>query len=535
MRTDLPEPTIDARGDAPVAADPGSDVDADEGRPSVGGPGLDRWVIAAAVAAGAVLRAIILATPLGRPDSDEVIPALMARNIVDDGFPTFFWGQFYGGTIEVVPVMASLQVFGWSVPAMRVPTVILVAVNAVLVWRLGRHWLTERQAQFAGLLMWVAPPAAMWLGVREQLFYVPTVTLGLVMALAAYRIRERGGVLGYVGVGVTVGLGIWTSTNIAYFVIPGAFIALGGRPILTRWRELLVGIPVAAVAALVAAFPFVQAYLETDGAPMRAAEKFPVIGTYGDRVAYLFRESLPGAMGFRAIYTHDWIFGLVGGVAYTAALGLIGWSLWRSRPGQGRAVGWAVAALLVFPFVYAAIPFVMDDGNLRYTYFVVPALVLVLARVVDSQRVAVGALAIAVVVTGVGLHRQYQISEVEDTGFKVGNVGELDELIEVLDREGITGIYTDYWVAYRVAFETEERIVAATTAGIPRYPPYFDQVAANPRSAWVVGTSRQLPLVTQAFGDLGVGYEVVPAGEWSVVIPDRHVGPTEIPEDARRP
>ena len=144
-------------------------------------------------------------------------------------------------------------------------------------------------------------------------------------------------------------------------------------------------------------------------------------------------------------------------------------------------------------------------------------------------------MAVAVLVTGVGLQRQYVISEVEDSGYKVGNVGELVTLIDALDREGITEIYTDYWVAYRVAFETQERIVAATTAGIPRYPPYFDVVGASSRSAWVVDSGHQLELFEQALDDLGVGYRVVPADEWSIVVPERHVAPWDVPEDARRP
>jgi hypothetical protein len=544
VRTDTPDPTtgvldevvpdlaepLDQIGDERSEASDRSD------RSDPSDRGLDRWVVASAIVAGVVLRAIILLTPLGRPDSDEVIPALMIRNIADDGFPTFFWGQFYGGTVEVIPVMASMKLFGWSIGAMRVPTIILVAVNALLVWRLGRHWLTERQAQLAALLVWVTPPAAMWLGVREQLFYVPTVTLGLVMALAAYRVRERGGVLGYAVIGATVGLGIWTSSNIAYFVVPAAFVALGGeRKPTSRVREVLVGAPVAVVAALLAAYPFVRAYLETDGAPMRVAEKFPVIGTYWSRFGYFFVEALPGALGLRAMYTHDWIGGALGVVAYLAILGLLGWSLARSWPSRGRVVGWAAIALVAYPFVYAAIPFVTDDRNLRYTSFAVPALALVLVRLVNAQRVAIAALAVAVLVTGVGLQRQYVISEVEDSGYKVGNVGELVTLIDALDREGITEIYTDYWVAYRGAVETQERIVAATTAGIPRYPPYFDVVGASSRSAWVVDSGHQLELFEQALDDLGVGYRVVPADEWSIVVPERHVAPWDVPEDARRP
>ena len=47
-------------------------------------------------------------------------------------------------------------------------------------------------------------------------------------------------------------------------------------------------------------------------------------------------------------------------------------------------MGWAAIALVAYPFVYTAIPFVTDDRNLRYTSFAVPALALVLVRLVNA-------------------------------------------------------------------------------------------------------------------------------------------------------
>lgn len=492
-------------------------------------------MIVAALVAGVAVRLAVLLSPLGRPDADEVITALMARNIADDGYPAFFWGQHYGGTLELLPVLASLEVFGWSVGAMRVPTLVLVAVNAILVWRLGRRWSTERQAQLAGLLVWLGPPAALWFGLHAQLFYTPTVTLGLVLGLAACRVRADGRVRDYALLGLSLGLGIWTSSNIAYFVVPAALVAIGGRRLTTRGRELLVGVPVAVAALVLGAWPFIRDYLESNGEPLRVAVDFPTTGTYPTRFAYFFIEGLPGALGFRAVYTHHWIGGVLGVVGYLGVLGVLGWSLRRSWPGVGRitAVGWGAIGLVSYPFVYAAVPFVMDDGNLRYTFFVVPFLALTLARAIDTRRGATIALALTLVVTLIGLQRLYVISEVEDNAYRVGGVGDLSGAIAVLEDEGIGAVYGDYWVAYRVTFETEERIIATSSAGIPRYDPYSRHVRSSERSAWVVDDGRQLDALLGGLGALGVDAEVIDAGEVAVVIPDRPVDPLEVPDDAR--
>ena len=483
-----------------------------------------------------VLRLVILLSPLGRADADELITGLMAGRFATDGYPAFFWGQHYGGTLEVVPVIVSMKVFGWSVGAMRIPNLLLVVANAVLVWRIGRHWLTERQAQLAGLLVWLGPPAAMWFGIHAQLFYTPTVTIGLVLGLAAYRIRDRGRVRDFALAGLFLGLGAWTSTNIAYFVIPAACIALGGRRPWTRARELAIGIPVALAAAVVGAWPLIADYLESGGEPMRAAEEFPTTGTYPTRFGYFFVEGFPGALGLRSVFTHDWIAGAVGVAAYLAVLGVIGWSLRRSWPDRrrGTMIGWAAIGLLAYPFVYAAVPFVMADDNLRYTFFVVPFVALVLARVADTDRAAVIALALTLVVTVVGLQRMYVISEVERVGHRVGGVGDLSLAVDALEREGIDAAWGDYWVSYRVTFETQERVIAASSSGMPRYQRYSDHVSASPRPAWVVDAGNQLDHLTDALDELGVGARVIPAGEFAVVIPDRPVDPTEVPEEARR-
>jgi hypothetical protein len=78
-------------------------------------------------------------------------------------------------------------------------------------------------------------------------------------------------------------------------------------------------------------------------------------------------------------------------------------------------------------------------------------------------------------------------------------------LIAELDRLGVDRVYADYWVAYRLDFETDERIIAAESpqeryarAGKRvvvldndhvRHPPYVREVTQSPRPAHVVLTA----------------------------------------------
>ena len=516
------------------------------------------WLVAVVIAAGIGLRLAVLLGPLGRPDSDEVIAGLIARHLGGDGLPAFFWGQHYGGTLEALPVALSLRLFGTSVPALRVPTLLIGVANAVLVWRCGRRVMSEGSARVAGLLAWVWPPAVLWYGTREQLFYAPTVTLGLVAVLLALRLgpgrdaRGRGRpsddrdrpdrwwIAEWIGLGAALGLGWWTSPNIVYFAVPAALALLlpprrSGRIAIPPWRGLVLG----GLALVVAALPWLWVNLRSPRMQsLKPVESFHETGSYPERVVWYFTHGLPAEMGFREIGTFDWVLGVLGVVAYLAAAIALTVVVVRvlRRPAGRRAPPFDLVGFLLFPLVLATIPFVKSQGNLRYLFFLAPFLCLLLARLVGSRRAAVGVLAGALVVTSIGLVRVQTVSEAQGPPHLVGVADNLDELVRVLDREGVHFVHADYWIAYRLAFETDERIIASPSAGALRYPPYDDAVRQADQAAWVIdpGSSQEQAL-RDRLDELGVGYRVVPAGEFSVVLTDRNVQPEELPNEARAP
>jgi hypothetical protein len=208
----------------------------------------------------------------------------------------------------------------------------------------------------------------------------------------------------------------------------------------------------------------------------------------------------------------------------------------QRRPSGRAAPPFDVVAVLVYPLIMATIPFVKSQGNLRYLFFLAPFVGLLLARLVGSLRAALVLLVAAISVTSLGLYRVQVVSEAAGAPQLVGVVDSLDELIGVLDREGIDTVHADYWVVYRLAFESDERIVGSPSAGALRYPPYDDRVRQADRAAWfVTAGSGQEDAMRLRLDELGVGYRVVPAGDLSVVITDRNVQPEELPNEARAP
>jgi hypothetical protein len=63
-------------------------------------------------------------------------------------------------------------------------------------------------------------------------------------------------------------------------------------------------------------------------------------------------------------------------------------------------------------------------------------------------------------------------------------------LMDWLDANNIRHVYTDYWIGYPLAFESQERIVpfiiaSGNQVGWNRYPPYVTEVERSPNPAYI--------------------------------------------------
>ena len=51
---------------------------------------------------GSLSRWLFLIVEAGRIHADEAVSGLMARSLLDGDWSTFFWGQHYGGSVELL-------------------------------------------------------------------------------------------------------------------------------------------------------------------------------------------------------------------------------------------------------------------------------------------------------------------------------------------------------------------------------------------------------------------------------------------------
>jgi hypothetical protein len=429
---------------------------------------------------GLGLRLWFMTGSRGYLDADESITALTAQWLLRGDVRTFFFGQEYGGTLMALPVALSETVFGVNRVGVYLPFLVLGAVASVLVWRVGTRFLSSAGAVFAGLASWVWPAIFVFYGTRAQMFYVSGLVLGLAMVLCTQRAVEgRSRYTDWALAGLFAGLGWWQSPNILYFLVPTLVWLVAARLLLPALPRALVALPTACVGAL----PWIAYAI---------AHRFPsfpdtsgVHGSYVDHLRFFGRYPLPTALGLRAPYRADWVPDLGHQLVYGAVLvALVAAVVVGIRCNRA----WGSIALLTFPFLFALVPFGSNlafgkyYSGFRYVFSLVAILPLAIGVLVRRRAAAVAVLSLMLVSTAYGT---YRITEYGDDGGGFGGAPRLEALQHRLEEQEITAVRAPFWVAWRLTFESGEKIVAIPSDFGSQYGPYRREVETADESVWV--------------------------------------------------
>jgi hypothetical protein len=481
-------------------------------------------IVLVAVVVAVALRAWLLSSSVGRPDSDESVVGLMARAILHGQHPRFFWGQAYGGTIEPALVALSFAFTGTSTFGMKAVPLTLEIVAALLLWRVARRTVGVAAAPFAGALLLVYPPAFVWWSTKERGFYwaaLVGVVAALLLALRLDSDRERPSTLDLMLFGLVFGLSWWTSPQTMFVMLPIAiWILVRARRHLSRWW-------IALAAAVVGALPWLEYNVRNSLASIRQP-KAAQASTYWQRLHLFFAKLLPMTLGLRRPFTGTWLFGpVIGVVLYVAALGAFAWLALRVvRDASIRSeVGMYVAAGVAYPFLFA-VPstsyYVMDS---RYGLMLTPVIIMLIAWAV--RRSLAGRAVVMVLASILAFSMvAFTIDVANNNPFSVDlTPPRVQPLVHALDRAGVRDVYADYWIAYPLTFATKERIAASPVDAV-RSASFAARAASAPHSTYVVfrGRPRDTAL-RQALEQRSVLFRHIDAGMFSVYLLDERMTP----------
>jgi 4-amino-4-deoxy-L-arabinose transferase-like glycosyltransferase len=460
-----------------------------------------------------IARIALLASGAVSFHSDEAVVALMARHLIDGARPVFFYGQAYMGSVDAWIVAAAFQLFGESVHSIRIAQSALYLLSIVVSYGAARRLTKRTDAACVAALCLAIPPVLAALYTTATLGgYNEVLLFGGVVWWMGYAVThgERGSLWRWALLGVCAGVGWWANALIAVYALPAGLFILRhlARHLHRRdgaaLRATLIGIGIAAAAFIVGSLPWWAFNIENQWAGLAfltggAGDAGDFAGTdvftlpLGQRVATFFLLGLPTLVGLRFPWLPSYFAPLIGvivGIAFAAASmrGLLGRRPPDSPPDARAYIG---VTLVGFAAIYLASRFSFDPTGRYFLPLIIPIFIAFGAGVV---RIKPRALAFGVVALIIGYFAAGQIAAARSsvgltTQFNLETHLPNDDdaaLIAYLEAEGLTRGYSSYWIAFRLAFLSGERLIfnpvlpyksdLTYTPLDQRYPPYREAV-----------------------------------------------------------
>jgi hypothetical protein len=451
----------------------------------------ERVLLGAILALALAVRLFLLLGPYSEIDADEAVVGLMALQIPGE-LPAFYWEQHYLGTIETFAARAVFALIGPSAAALKLVPALFSVAFIWMVYLAARPVFGPAPALLSALYLAVPPSFFAAWSVKARGGYAEALAFGELFLVASLHLAHDEECAKRVTVwapvaGLAGGLALWTHP----FAI--VFLGAGGLYLLLAWRSNVRGRQVTRIVGVAAAgfclglapaivhnvtqgLPSFQFAAESGTEPGAA-----LLNTWG-----LMRYGLPVLVGLaqgtptREVLLQDWPHRPGSNWLVTVALPLIGlgivWAYRRSLTALVRGMGdikqrgpalFAILLLLVPPFV-AVSRFAHLWAEPRYAlpiYGAVPLVAGLIWRARTRGGLPVALLAGALI--GLNLFSLVTSDERLALPTSAGDSTAANRavLIDYLLAHDVERIYTDYWLAYPIAFESRERIVPAVWSG----------------------------------------------------------------------
>ena len=414
-------------------------------------------------------------------DGDEAIVGLMANHILEGrGVPVFYYGQHYMGSLEPLCAAAMFYLFGSSPVVLQLTPLLFSLVLVVVMYALGKEVGGVVVGRVAALLCALPPVALVVWSYKARGGFIELLVIGALSLLCFLRwLKQNPKDLRYSTLtAALLGLGWWVNNQILYFLIPiGVFGALHAVDAMRSKRLSFVHAVLLSGATGLAFFmgssPY-WIYNVQNGFPSLGMFGFAPLNKVGEYVVGLWTTALPILLGAKRFWegTGDLspftflVYGVYG-VAFGSVL------LGRRRQLRGLARGHIerdsqveifFLLMVIACAVFCSSTFGWLSQAPRYLLpLYIPIFIVCgvwIQGLIRRSRL-LGCAALSVLIS-LNLFSSYfggRAIPGEPVVFKGDRVSrEHTDLIRELDELGITKVRTNYWIGYRIAFETDERV-----------------------------------------------------------------------------
>jgi hypothetical protein len=527
-----------------------------------------------ALTAGIGLKLVILACQAVPFNADEAVVALMGRHILQGELPLFFYGQAYMGSLDAFFVAVMFKLIGYQVWGIRAVQMVLYTCTLATTYWLAKQISGKWQIGVIATWLLALPTITMTLYTTVSMGgYGEMLLLGNLILITTISIskdnqaiNKRIWYLKWFSLGLQMGFGLWVfGMSIVYslpalcFLVwntlrPNAIDSRNNGFILPlkedlprpsrRWASLAIGGLLGALPWLLYTIQkgFADPVIELSGAAISGVESLSY-------AAQLLRHglnlSLFGStvlLGLRPAWAVRWlglplapiVLAFWGAVFVFAAKKTV--RDLKTGP-QGEDFSYSpllsgVVVVLILGFILS--PFGADPSG-RYFLPVAVILALYAAQAVwyvpkKLRHYALITVGLVILFNLWGTYQSVATSPGVTTQFD--SVTQIDHaydqrLIDFLQSEGEEFGYTNYWVAYPLAFLSEEDLVYVPslpyhpdlryTSRDNRYGPYTRLVAEANRAAYITTNNPRLDAqIRNGFQELGLEWKEKVIGDYQV-------------------
>ena len=492
-------------------------------------------------------------------NSDEAVVALMARHILQGDAPIFFYGQAYMGSLDAWLVAGGFLIFGESVWVIRLVQGLLYIGVLISTVKLGEIALGSKQTGILAAWFLAVPPVVVTLYTAVSLGgYGEALLLGNLILLQGLflinALRDDRVIPGWRWClwGGMVGLGIWAfGLTLVYSIPVGIALLVNltvGRKLVDTLRSSRTwqAIFLMLLGGLIGSAPwwvfasqhgFQQLLWELSGGAIAGVEQGSWILRTWNHFWTFFLFGGTVIFGLRPSWEIRWLAMPLLPLALTFWTGVIVhiFSRFQAERSHRRGAGLLAGVMGVLTLGFIFTPFGADPSGRYFLPLAIPfalfaaELIILWAEEHGRWIWGLAGLILAFNLWGtIQSAAQYppgittQFDEITQVNHRY-----MDELIDFLDEQNIRQGYTNYWVAYPLAFRSAEELIflprlpyhgdSRYTARDDRYEPYHDLVAGSDRIAYITTLHPDLNgCLREHFSNLEVVFAETEIGDYHI-------------------
>ncbi len=497
-------------------------------------------------------------------NADEAVVGLMARHILAGERPIFFYGQAYMGSLDAYLVAGVFAALGESVLAIRLTQVFLYLGTIITTIFIARKVFgTMVSGWVAGVLLMVPTVNTTLYTTASLGGYGEALLIGNLILLIGLSIYQKNGISKWpitiepLLLGMAMGVGLWANGLTLIYSLPVALMIL--VLVFTRGRQsvgraalmlalILLGFFIGSLPWWIfAAQNGMLALLSELTGSAVAVETQSWLSITGQHALNLVLFGLTALLGLRPPWEVRWLVEPLIPPVLVFWIFCVGYGIRQTAKGDRcvpfRLLG-GVALMLIAAFLFT--PFGVDPSG---RYFLPLSVLLSLAAgglIASMKQVKwqIGVVGLILLFQGwgtldcarinpPGITTQFNSISVVDTSYQA-------ELISFLRENGATRGYSNYWVAYPLAFLSGEEVIYSPrlpyhanldyTARDDRYPVYTKQVETADQIAYITTNHPTLnDVLRHEFTNRGISWREQEIGDYHVFYDlSRRISPDEM-------